>query len=642
MRAQDLGTPSFVTEEPVHICVMDVNDHAPVFVSPSPNSTLRVPENATVGSALAQIVALDEDIGQNSVIKFRLKADPAGHWKTFNLHTDSGILELALPLNRKTQKFYDIRIEAFDLGVPTSLSSDLDLTVYINDIRGYQPQFLDDEFTIEFTENQRPGAEAKRLPDTIDRDELDYEGTPSPICYFIVGGNENNYFSLHPIDHTLHVIQPLDREEQNIYLLLVKATEDCSYSPEAQLDYPDTSQLKVIIKVLDINDNPPRFIRRVFTGGVSTATPYGTKFMSVKAHDADESKNSEISYYIVGKIQMTLTEGLDLQMREPFTIERETGAVKLNFDPQQGMKGYFDCIVLANDTDGLQDTARVFIYLLREDQRVRFVLRQHAPDLRNRIEVFREILGNVTGHIVNIDEFRVHANKDGSIDKTKTDLYLHLVNKKDNSILEVPDVLKLVDQNTENLNELFKQFNVLDTQPGKSLMLRSKDQVLPTSIAWLTAVSMFLLLMVLLILALFVTQRQAYQRKLKAATATAYVRAESEIEGKSLSILSGRVPNTNKHSMEGSNPIWLKAYENEWYREPEDHCNSSDRDSLDENVICSGESFGSAEFVPKNNEKFSNEILTTNLLDRQNLYQTLASIPVLPVPQPRKLETTEL
>jgi len=45
---------------------------------------------------------------------------------------------------------------------------------------------------------------------------------------------------------------------------------------------------------------------------------------------------------------------------------------------------------LANDTDGFQDMARVFIYLLREDQRVRFVLRQHPSEVRERIDVFRE------------------------------------------------------------------------------------------------------------------------------------------------------------------------------------------------------------------------------------------------------------
>ena len=104
----------------------------------------------------------------------------------------------------------------------------------------------------------------------------------------------------------------------------------------------------------------------------------------------DAGDNAAVSYYQVGKIQMTLTEGLDDIKLQPFLVDRLTGAVSLNFDPQRRMKGYFDFMVLANDTDGLQDTARVFIYLLREDQRVRFVLRQHPPEVRNRIESFRE------------------------------------------------------------------------------------------------------------------------------------------------------------------------------------------------------------------------------------------------------------
>lgn len=45
---------------------------------------------------------------------------------------------------------------------------------------------------------------------------------------------------------------------------------------------------------------------------------------------------------------------------------------------------------MANDSGGLADIARVFIYLLREDQRVRFVLRQHPIELREKIDIFRE------------------------------------------------------------------------------------------------------------------------------------------------------------------------------------------------------------------------------------------------------------
>ena len=74
----------------------------------------------------------------------------------------------------------------------------------------------------------------------------------------------------------------------------------------------------------------------------------------------------------------------------PFVMDRDTGAITLNFDPQRQMKGYFDMEVFVNDTGGLSDTARVFIYLLREDQRVKFVLRQHPQQLRTRIDSFRE------------------------------------------------------------------------------------------------------------------------------------------------------------------------------------------------------------------------------------------------------------
>ena len=66
------------------------------------------------------------------------------------------------------------------------------------------------------------------------------------------------------------------------------------------------------------------------------------------------------------------------------------------------------------------------------------------------------ILGNVTGAIVNVDECKVHENKDGRVDKTRSDLYLHFVNPNDNSIMDVPVVLRLIDENIELLDDLFK------------------------------------------------------------------------------------------------------------------------------------------------------------------------------------------
>jgi hypothetical protein len=66
------------------------------------------------------------------------------------------------------------------------------------------------------------------------------------------------------------------------------------------------------------------------------------------------------------------------------------------------------------------------------------------------------VLGNVTGAIINVDEFKVHENQDGSVDKTRTDLYLHFVDRRDHSIMEVSRVLHLIDLNIERLDKLFK------------------------------------------------------------------------------------------------------------------------------------------------------------------------------------------
>lgn len=88
--------------------------------------------------------------------------------------------------------------------------------------------------------------------------------------------------------------------------------------------------------------------------------------MSVKATDADAGPNAVISYYINGPIRRKLSEGLDSVKQEPFLLNRLTGEVSLNFDPRKNMKGYFEFDVIANDTAGLKDTAKVFVRAHRD------------------------------------------------------------------------------------------------------------------------------------------------------------------------------------------------------------------------------------------------------------------------------------
>lgn len=64
----------------------------------------------------------------------------------------------------------------------------------------------------------------------------------------------------------------------------MKASEDCLHSPPPNQGFiqDDDSLLKVLVFVNDINDNTPEFVKRVFTGGVTTEADFGTEFMQIK------------------------------------------------------------------------------------------------------------------------------------------------------------------------------------------------------------------------------------------------------------------------------------------------------------------------------------------------------------------------
>lgn len=97
---------------------------------------------------------------------------------------------MAKPLDREEQRVYELRVEAYDLGVPTSLSSDLDITILVTNVDDFEPEFTQDVFTLSITENRTPGSEVYKIISTIDKDDIDDPhdlAVKSSPCYFIVG-----------------------------------------------------------------------------------------------------------------------------------------------------------------------------------------------------------------------------------------------------------------------------------------------------------------------------------------------------------------------------------------------------------------------------------------------------------------------
>ena len=127
-------------------------------------------------------------------------------------------------------------------------------------------------------------------------------------------------------------------------------------------------------------------------GGIATDNDYGSVVMNVEANDPD--LDSKLEYSVIGNILPSdKSENLENIEAPPFLLDKNSGDILLNFDPQKGMKGYFAFHVSVRDGFGHVDKATVQIYLLREDQRVRFVFRNQPAEIRARIGRFREVLG---------------------------------------------------------------------------------------------------------------------------------------------------------------------------------------------------------------------------------------------------------
>lgn len=66
-------------------------------------------QNATLGSTVIQVQAIDDDIGPNGAVRYRLKQDLMGNWQTFSIDEVTGVIQLKKQLDRKKQKIYEVQ-----------------------------------------------------------------------------------------------------------------------------------------------------------------------------------------------------------------------------------------------------------------------------------------------------------------------------------------------------------------------------------------------------------------------------------------------------------------------------------------------------------------------------------------------------
>ncbi|XP_059821083.1 protocadherin Fat 4 [Hypanus sabinus] len=264
----------------INIAVSDINDHAPKF---SKNVySFDIPEDTPPGSIVAAILASDADSGVNGEITYMVEEDDEDG--IFFLNSVTGVFNLTQTLDYEKQPYYILTVQAEDGGGQFSI-----VRVYFNvlDVNDNPPIFNPSSFSTSVVENLPSGARILTIKAT-DADD----GLNSQLEYNIASGDSLQYFNIDN-NGVLSVRRELDRESQSFYNLLIMA-HDLSLLPASKL----TSTAQVSVILLDVNDNPPRFISSTMAY-MQENSPVNTIVYKAQATDPDSGPNSYVEYTLL-------------------------------------------------------------------------------------------------------------------------------------------------------------------------------------------------------------------------------------------------------------------------------------------------------------------------------------------------------
>ncbi|MBN3305852.1 PCD17 protein, partial [Amia calva] len=269
----------------INVKVIDSNDNSPVFEQPS--YTVEIPENAPLGTILIDLNATDPDEGSNGQVVYSFSGyAPDKIRELFSIDPKTGVVKIQGEIDYEENAIIEIDVQAKDLG-PNPIPGHCKVTVKVIDKNDNWP-------TIGFVSVRQGAISEAAPPGTVialvrvtDKDS----GRNGQLQCRVVGNVpfklEENYDNF----YTVVTDRPLDREVQDEYNVTIVAKDN---------GIPALNSTKSFsVKILDENDNAPRFTKPVYLLQVPENNIPGEYLGSVLAHDPDLGQNGTVSYSIL-------------------------------------------------------------------------------------------------------------------------------------------------------------------------------------------------------------------------------------------------------------------------------------------------------------------------------------------------------
>ncbi|KAM9511098.1 protocadherin-1-like isoform 4-T6 [Salvelinus alpinus] len=289
--AKDRGPNSKNSKVLVTINVKDQNDNAPAIeirgigLVTHHDGVANISEDMPIGTPVALVQVSDRDEGENAVVTCVVAGDvpfqlrPAS--ESANDRKRKYFLQTTTLLDYERIKDYRIEIVAVDSGNP-ALSSTNSLKVQVTDMNDNAPVFSPTLFEVDFAEENQPG---DKVLDVVATDAD--SGSNAELTYSIIMDSATKgLFEIDPKTGEVHVRNTLDREHREQYEFHVAAADKGSPSLRGTAT--------VVVKVLDRNDNDPKFMLSGYSFSVLENMPPLSPVGMVTVIDADKGENARV------------------------------------------------------------------------------------------------------------------------------------------------------------------------------------------------------------------------------------------------------------------------------------------------------------------------------------------------------------
>ncbi|KAM4621848.1 uncharacterized protein ACJ7VT_006145 [Polymixia lowei] len=300
-----LITLKAVTENPlemhqVTVEVIDVNDNFPKF--PEENYTLEILESVAVGARFQVEGAHDPDVGLNALQSYKLNHNQYFRLETEEFGEDGKVpfLILQRPLDREHIAQHLLLLTAIDGGKPPK-SGTINITVVVSDINDNSPVCDKQKYTITIRENAPTGTFLLRI-NASDSDE----GVNGEIEYSLRSKFReltSEPFDLDSRTGKLTVKSGLDFEEKQVYEIKVLAADKGAVSL--------STHCNVIVRVQDVNDNPPEIDVTSISSQIPEDAPPGTVVALIEVTDIDSGVNGQVVCNVPGNLPFDLKQSPD-------------------------------------------------------------------------------------------------------------------------------------------------------------------------------------------------------------------------------------------------------------------------------------------------------------------------------------------